>query len=149
MKHICPHCDNSFQSKVEYDNLGWHTSCPYCGGSFDIDYTKIDFGFDVDNDSLKLYAKDLSKDITANAGWNVNNHGGYFTLAVMGDLELIVCVNKYKDNEIPNGQYQIYIEVQDNNIDEIQKSWWLETKNLDLEELQKLLVSLLLSEWWD
>lgn len=36
-KFICPHCGDEFYSSVELDGLGWHTSCPYCGGSFDVD----------------------------------------------------------------------------------------------------------------
>lgn len=149
MKHICPNCYNSFQGKVEYDKLGWITYCPYCKSSFAVDFREIDFAFDVADDSLKSYINDLSEDLTVNSGWNVNNHGGYFTLAVMGDLELIVCVNKFKDNYIPQGVFCIYVEVQDNKKDEIANSWWIETKSLDIEELKESLMKLLLSEWWD
>ena len=34
----CPHCDIDFEfTGASKDNLGWHTGCPDCGGSFDID----------------------------------------------------------------------------------------------------------------
>ena len=34
----CPHCDTNFKfDGASKDNLGWHTACPDCGGSFDID----------------------------------------------------------------------------------------------------------------
>ncbi len=34
----CPHCDTGFEfTGASKDNLGWHTACPDCGGSFDID----------------------------------------------------------------------------------------------------------------
>ena len=34
----CPHCDTNFEfTGASKDNLGWHTACPDCGGSFDID----------------------------------------------------------------------------------------------------------------
>ncbi len=37
MKHICPHCGFGFTGTIECDNLGWHTSCPICEQSFDVD----------------------------------------------------------------------------------------------------------------
>lgn len=38
---ICPHCEHQFYSEwVSIDELGWHVSCPECGGSFDIDVPK-------------------------------------------------------------------------------------------------------------
>lgn len=39
MRHICPHCSNRFVASICKDKLGWYTSCPECGGSFDIDTT--------------------------------------------------------------------------------------------------------------
>lgn len=34
----CPHCDTYFKlAGASKDSLGWHTICPDCGGSFDID----------------------------------------------------------------------------------------------------------------
>lgn len=37
MNHACPHCGNRFTSAVFLDYLGWHTACPFCEGSFDVD----------------------------------------------------------------------------------------------------------------
>lgn len=39
MRHICPHCSNRFVATISKDKLGWYTSCPECGRSFDIDIT--------------------------------------------------------------------------------------------------------------
>lgn len=34
----CRHCDAGFEfTGASKDKLGWHTTCPECGGSFDID----------------------------------------------------------------------------------------------------------------
>lgn len=37
MKLKCLNCDHEFESTISYDELGWHSSCPECGGSFDVD----------------------------------------------------------------------------------------------------------------
>lgn len=36
-KFTCPHCGAHFEGGASLDNLGWHTSCPDCGESFDVD----------------------------------------------------------------------------------------------------------------
>ena len=33
----CLNCGHEFDGIPEYDDLGWHCSCPECGGSFDVD----------------------------------------------------------------------------------------------------------------
>ena len=33
----CPNCCHEFHGSIENDDLGWHTSCPACGQSFDVD----------------------------------------------------------------------------------------------------------------
>lgn len=45
MKLTCLNCNHVFQGNVSYDNLGWHSSCPKCGASFDVDLP----GFSIDN----------------------------------------------------------------------------------------------------
>jgi hypothetical protein len=149
MKHVCPHCGNNFISKIEYDFYGWHTSCPVCNCSFDVDYSKVNFSSDVDRNELEKAVEDLAYSITVNAGWSIDTHGGYYSLAEKENLELIICVNKYKDNDVPKGAFAVYIEIQDNDIDEVVDSWWEETKSLDITELQNLLTELLLSKWWE
>ena len=38
----CPHCGKQiFIDSIEKDELGWHTSCPECNGSFDVDLEEI------------------------------------------------------------------------------------------------------------
>ena len=37
MKLRCLQCENSFEGGISKDALGWHSSCPKCGGSFDVD----------------------------------------------------------------------------------------------------------------
>lgn len=36
MMHLCPHCGNEFSEIISDDYLGWHTSCPCCGRTFDV-----------------------------------------------------------------------------------------------------------------
>lgn len=33
----CLHCENKFDGTITYDKLGWHSVCPECGCSFDVD----------------------------------------------------------------------------------------------------------------
>lgn len=37
MKLKCLHCDHKFDGTISYDELGWHSFCPECGASFDVD----------------------------------------------------------------------------------------------------------------
>lgn len=37
MKLKCLQCGSPFVGSVSCDELGWHSSCPTCGGSFDVD----------------------------------------------------------------------------------------------------------------
>lgn len=37
MKLKCLQCNHKFDGVIEKDDLGWHSSCPECGGSFDVD----------------------------------------------------------------------------------------------------------------
>lgn len=33
----CLQCDHEFEGTISRDDLGWHSCCPFCGGSFDVD----------------------------------------------------------------------------------------------------------------
>lgn len=37
MKLTCLQCDHTFEGSISKDELGWHSSCPVCEGSFDVD----------------------------------------------------------------------------------------------------------------
>lgn len=37
MKLKCLQCGHEFEGLISLDNLGWHSACPTCGGSFDVD----------------------------------------------------------------------------------------------------------------
>lgn len=37
MKLKCLQCGHEFDGTIECDELGWHSACPECGGSFDVD----------------------------------------------------------------------------------------------------------------
>ena len=37
MKLNCLHCGHEFDGSITKDELGWHSSCPECGCSFDVD----------------------------------------------------------------------------------------------------------------
>ena len=37
MKLECLNCGHKFSGSIELDSLGWHSSCPKCGSSFDVD----------------------------------------------------------------------------------------------------------------
>ena len=33
----CPHCDAKWDGTISHDDLGWHSCCPRCDQSFDVD----------------------------------------------------------------------------------------------------------------
>lgn len=37
MRLKCLHCDHEFEGTISWDDLGWHSSCPSCGCSFDVE----------------------------------------------------------------------------------------------------------------
>lgn len=37
MELICLNCGHEFKGTACLDNLGWHSMCPVCGSSFDVD----------------------------------------------------------------------------------------------------------------
>lgn len=37
LKCKCLHCEHEFEGAASEDSLGWHTLCPKCGCSFDVD----------------------------------------------------------------------------------------------------------------
>lgn len=37
MELKCLHCEYEFDGSISKDELGWHSSCPECGCSFDVD----------------------------------------------------------------------------------------------------------------
>ena len=37
MKLKCLHCEHEFDGTISCDDLGWHSSCPVCDASFDVD----------------------------------------------------------------------------------------------------------------
>ena len=37
MKLKCLHCEYEFDGSIDKDELGWHSSCPECECSFDVD----------------------------------------------------------------------------------------------------------------
>lgn len=37
MKLKCLQCEHEFEGGISLDELGWHSLCPECGGSFDVD----------------------------------------------------------------------------------------------------------------
>lgn len=45
MELKCLHCGYEFDGSAELDELGWHSSCPECGCSFDVDV----YGCDGEN----------------------------------------------------------------------------------------------------
>ena len=70
MKLKCLQCEHKFDGDIACDELGWHSVCPACGGSFDVDVpegkilmlfasreTEFDFGkFEDDHMKNKIYS---------------------------------------------------------------------------------------------
>ena len=38
----CLHCESVFEGTISLDELGWHSLCPWCGCSFDVDVPTAD-----------------------------------------------------------------------------------------------------------
>lgn len=67
MKHTCPHCERNFERPISLDYLGWHTTCPFCEGSFDVDPDPNSPGEKLR--AAKKKAADLSNNLSYNAGY--------------------------------------------------------------------------------
>lgn len=67
MKHTCPHCGRNFERPLYLDYLGWHTACPFCEGSFDVDPDPESPGEKLR--AAKKKAADLGNNISYNAGY--------------------------------------------------------------------------------
>lgn len=92
MKLKCLQCDYEFDGTISYDELGWHSACPKCGGSFDVDVTFGDFinteqylmadiiSF-VNTNGEEIEIDDLDDETLQNA-WVVETHssGGYLEI---------------------------------------------------------------------
>lgn len=71
MKHTCPHCGRNFERPIYLDYLGWHTACPFCEGSFDVDP-------DPNSPGEKLRAaKKKAADLGNNLSYNAAHAAGY------------------------------------------------------------------------
>lgn len=66
MKLKCLQCGHEFEGTISYDELGWHSSCPECDGSFDVDVPKgnivMAFAAKVDGDNPYVNFTDNLKD---------------------------------------------------------------------------------------
>lgn len=59
MLYSCLHCKHEFEGGAVWDDMGLHTSCPACGGSFDVDEyeagsydeSKVTISVDVDEET--------------------------------------------------------------------------------------------------
>lgn len=51
MKLKCLQCGHEFEGSISLDELGWHSSCPSCGGSFDVDLPEGRFAIAFADDS--------------------------------------------------------------------------------------------------
>ena len=47
MKLKCLNCGYEFDGTISYDELGWHSSCPECECSFDVDIPNNDLMEDL------------------------------------------------------------------------------------------------------
>jgi hypothetical protein len=93
MKLKCLHCDHKFDGTISYDKLGWHSSCPECDASFDVDVPEgrivMAFAFDEtdeyftdnwydDNEFIAYYAFNTPEEFMA--AWEKMHdyeNGGY------------------------------------------------------------------------
>lgn len=48
MKLTCLNCWHIFDGDVSLDELGWHSACPECGSSFDVDVPEVEESVDKD-----------------------------------------------------------------------------------------------------
>lgn len=87
MKLKCLQCEHEFDGSISKDELGWHSSCPECGGSFDVDTCYVltcncysgDNGVSVfwdERDAYKAMIDEMETEIT-----NLQNIGYKFESA--------------------------------------------------------------------
>jgi hypothetical protein len=82
-KLTCLQCGHEFHGNLYFDDLGWHSLCPECGGSFDTDAPVID---PVVLDAQRTRFRDQGKFWLDQAqdylhrncdDWNVNHENHY------------------------------------------------------------------------
>ena len=54
-EYTCPNCGHIFTGSIDLDELGWHTSCPECESSFDVDVPEGRFVIAFVNDECENY----------------------------------------------------------------------------------------------
>lgn len=63
MNLVCMSCYHEFEGSISYDELGWHSSCPECGCSFDVDLPGgeiiMAFADDTGDDSWENFTGDI------------------------------------------------------------------------------------------
>lgn len=67
MKIKCLHCGHLFEGSVSHDDLGWHSLCPKCNQSFDVDLPEgqIIMAF-ADDSNPEKYTENFTDDFTGN-----------------------------------------------------------------------------------
>jgi len=102
MRLKCLQCEHEFEGSVSLDELGWHSMCPKCGGSFDVDLPDGDFVIAFAVDDSDFWTDDFDgrgvKDFFAYhsaealiAGWYKlleTHEGDWYWILHDGDLQL-------------------------------------------------------------
>lgn len=112
MRLKCLQCGHEFEGSISKDKLGWHSSCPKCQGSFDVDIPNgriiMAFADDVDYDNftndftgenvLEYYVFDTPKEFIKNWRKKVKNPDSmWYWVLDNGDL---ICSGACDPNDI-------------------------------------------------
>lgn len=98
MKLNCLSCNHEFEGRIFKDELGWHSVCPECGSSFDVNVPEgrivMAFTDPVDDDNDNPY-KYFTEDFT---GQGIHTYYAFNTVDEF--------IQKWKEiYELPNGMW--------------------------------------------
>lgn len=93
MKLNCLHCGHEFDGSITKDELGWHSSCPECGCSFDVDVP--------DGKIVMVFAWDETDEYFTNDWYDNNEFATYYAFDT--PEEFIEAWNNMVDN--PDGMW--------------------------------------------
>ena len=103
MKVICLQCGHEFElTGVCNDELGWHTTCPKCDGSFDVEINEETLMLVIED--AKRYCKgelelDLNDDVWE--AWDYREDlEGAFSIDTKGFNERIISISEAKNRGI-------------------------------------------------
>ena len=129
-KYICPHCGHEFTGSISLDNMGWHTSCPMCEQSFDVEVPEgrfvMAFADDESEDRYLFFTDEFAGEAIIS----------YFAVDTMDELIKLwasICDKNVEDN----GMWYWVLDMEDPDNPELITSGACDAGDIDIFEEYK------------